>query len=411
MDYATSEFAAQMRRTAFAFRGYNTKNLGRTPELLDHPAYGGIVATCLREASAVTAEALGRPVDLVERVRKRGETDGLESYPEDVGLIIGVEMAQMRLLEEYFGITLDKARWCTGYSLGEAAAVMATGMYEMADLLPVPVALADDCVALAENVTMGVFFSRGRALDIPAVHRLCLEVSNEGKGIIAISTYLSPNSLLLLAQGESLELFESRMIEAFKDRVYLRRNPHRWPPLHTPIVWQRHIPNRAAAMMQTIRGGFQPPCIPIVSMVTGKPSYDATNSRELLHRWVDHPQQMWEVVSRTLTDGINTVVHVGPDPNLLPATFRRLSDNVRAQTNVPSWGNLGKRALAQMVRRPWLTRLLPSFTALFRAPYIQHIILEDWLLEQKLDGHVNTPAIIPEEPPQADEPSIALAAE
>jgi len=35
-------------------------------------------------------------------------------------------------------------------------------------------------------------------------------------------------------------------------------------------------------------------------------------------------------------------------------------------------------------RRRWLTALLPSRTALLRAPYVQHVILEDWLLEQKV---------------------------
>jgi hypothetical protein len=29
-----------IRATAFAFRGYNVTNLGRTPELLAHPSYG-----------------------------------------------------------------------------------------------------------------------------------------------------------------------------------------------------------------------------------------------------------------------------------------------------------------------------------------------------------------------------------
>ena len=31
---------SKIATTAFAFRGYNTTNLGRTPELLGHPTYG-----------------------------------------------------------------------------------------------------------------------------------------------------------------------------------------------------------------------------------------------------------------------------------------------------------------------------------------------------------------------------------
>ena len=76
------------------------------------------------------------------------------------------------------------------------------------------------------------------------------------------------------------------------------------------------------------------------------------------------------------------LVHVGPDPNLIPATFKRLSDNVEAQLTGYSPGKLSKRVVSHLVRRPWLTKLLPSRTALLRAPFIEHVILEDWLLEQ-----------------------------
>ncbi len=41
---------SRLGRAAFAFRGYNVTNLGRTPELLAHPIYGRIVATHLRAA-------------------------------------------------------------------------------------------------------------------------------------------------------------------------------------------------------------------------------------------------------------------------------------------------------------------------------------------------------------------------
>jgi hypothetical protein len=38
------------------------------------------------------------------------------------------------------------------------------------------------------------------------------------------------------------------------------------------------------------------------------------------------------------------------------------------------------RAAAGLARRPWLSAVLPSRTALLRAPLINQIILEDWLL-------------------------------
>ena len=161
-------------------------------------------------------------------------------------------------------------------------------------------------------------------------------------------------------------------------KVYLRKNDQRWPPLHTPIVWQRNIPNRAAVLMHTMADGFTVPQPPVVSMVTGTASYNGVNIRDTLSRWVDHPQLMWDVVYKTLVDGIEQVVHVGPEPNIIPATFHRLADNVDAQTD----GSIRMRALSGIVRRPWLSALLPDRTALLRAPQVEHVILEDWLLSQ-----------------------------
>lgn len=371
-----------IRTTAFAFRGYNATNLGRTPELLAHPSYGPTVSAVLGEASQTCSEVLGRPVDLLERVRSAKETTDLTTYAEDVALIVAAEIAQIRLLEEFFGVAVGEAKLAFGYSLGEAAALIAAGVYEMRHLLRVPLTLADDAVALARDVALGVLFSRGPALDRTAVRRLCLEISHKGKGTVGVSTHLSPNALLLLGQEDTLDRFKSAMRDVLPAQTHLRKNPRRWPPLHTPITWQRAIPNRAAVLLETLPGGLRAPSLPLLSGVTGKTSYNDHNSRELLHRWVDHPQRLWNMIYQTLATGVETVIHVGPAPNLIPATFKRLGEDVRGQLAGRSPTSLGLRAVSCMVRRPWLAQLLPSCAALLRAPFIRHVILEDWLLER-----------------------------
>jgi [acyl-carrier-protein] S-malonyltransferase len=376
-------FTSRLSQTAFAFRGYNVTNLGRTAELLAHPVYGGIIENHLHEVSQIASDVVRRPVDLVTRVREARETNGLRDYAEDIALIVAVEIAQLRLLEQFFDASLPQARFMFGYSLGECSALIGAGVYQMADLVRVPLAMADDCADLAHEVSLSVLISRGPVLDFDIVRRLCLEISQQGRGIIDISTYLSPNSLLLMGQNGTLNRFESLMHEVFPHQVHLRRHQHPYPPLHTPIMWQRNIPNRTAVMLQTTPGGFRAPVPPVLSMVTGEASYAAFNSRELMHRWVDHPQRLWDIVYKVLALGIQKVVHVGPNPNLLPATFRRLSNNIAAQTHGRNLGSLGRRTLARLVRRPWLTRLLPSSAVLLRAPLVEHIILEDWLLEHQ----------------------------
>ena len=371
---------SKIATTAFAFRGYNITNLGRTPELLAHPAYGPTVARYLRRGSEICAEIIKRPVDLANCVTLLKEP-GLQEYAEAIALIVAADLAQVQLLEEFHGVRYREAKLAYGYSLGELSAVACGGVFDMAEVLSVPVAMAADCAVLAENVVMGILFSRGPAIDEFDVHRLCRKITAEGNGTIGMSAILTPNTYLLLGQNDTIVRFKATMHEFLPDPVHIKINPERWPPLHTPIARQRHIPDRAAVMMDAMRGGLQPPCPPVLSLVTGERSYDDYHARDVLRDWVDHPQRLWDAILETLSIGITTVIHVGPDPNVIPATFHRLSENVRQQMAGRSLGKIGMRAAAGLARRPWLSTLLPSRAALLRAPTVKHIILEDWLLE------------------------------
>jgi len=361
--------------TVLSFRGYNVTNLGRTSELLAHSIYGPVVERHLRLVGEAASDLLHRPIDLVSRVQAKEETS-LASYPDAVALLIGVQSAQLELLADMFGVNYRGAQFSFGYSLGEIAAVVAGGLVDPASALAVPLTLADDCVALAEGVTLAVLFTRSLALDFAAVERICLEINQAGRGVIGISSYLAPNTVLLLGQGDTLDRFLATAKEELGVRVHLRKNDHKWPPLHTPIVWQRQISNRAAELMHKLPIKLATPQPRIFSLVTGDYSYTPTAARGLLYRWCDHPQRLWDAIYETLSSGATTVIHVGPDPNIIPATFHRLSEDVASQMH----DSRSLRALSAAVRRQWLRRLLPQRAALLRAPYVEHIILEDWLL-------------------------------
>ncbi|MFO0896210.1 MAG: hypothetical protein U0836_02175 [Pirellulales bacterium] len=381
---ATSEARPWPGPVALAFRGYNTTNLGRSQELLAHPVYGPTVRSTLLRASHVASDCVHRRIDLVERVEAGQETD-LASFEDAVALVLAMEVAQLRLAETYFGLRWDTAKLSFGYSLGEIGALIAGGVFAWEDALRIPLAVAADCAALAEGATMGVVFARRAPLDLRQIERLCLEINQRGHGVIGISAQLAPNTVLVMGQGDTVDRLGDGLVASSARQIHLRKNHEQWPPLHTPLVWQRHIPNRAAELMHTLPGGLVAPHPPVLSLVTGKKSYTATNCRDLLHQWIDHPQRLWDAVYATLSSGIETVVHIGPAPNLIPATFRRLADNVLATANSGRLNSLGVRAIAGLVRRPWLGQVLPSQAALARAPYMQHIVLEDWLLAQTLE--------------------------
>ena len=381
MKDAVNGLKDRLPNAAFVFRGYNVTNLGRSAELLESPRFGPLIEPFLAEASAVCADVIGASVDLAARIRRREETT-LETYPEAIALIVAMELGQLEVLRREFNIEYSRVRFGMGYSLGEITALVAGGVLEMQHALRVPLSVAADCADLARDATLAVLFSRGPALDADAVQRLCLRINQSGRGVIGVSAFLSPNSMLLNGQGDTIDHFQDLMGEWLPQKLHLRRNDNRWPPLHTPIVWQRAIPNRSAVMMHTLPGGLKAPSPPVLSLVTGKMSYTELNCRDLLARWIDHPQRLWDAVYETLAAGIDLIVHVGPEPNLVPATFTRLADNVRATMGEKSWTGFGLRAVSQAVRRHWLAKLLPQRTALLRAPLVEQIVLEDWLLSQ-----------------------------
>ena len=131
--------------------------------------------------------------------------------------------------------------------------------------------------------------------------------------------------------------------------------------------------------------GSKPPTPKVISCVTGSASYDALNARDTLIRWVDQPQLLWDAISETLVGDVDLVIHVGPAPNLIPATFERLSNNVTKQLGNRYLQMIGRGVGSSINRHAWLARLLPSRASLLRAPHVRHVILEDWLLEQPLD--------------------------
>ena len=218
------QLAKGLGKSAFAFRGYNVTNLGRTPELLQHPQYGPIVERHLRTASEICTDVMDVSVDLVQRVRLEKEPS-LKEYHESIALIVAVELAQIDILKTFFDISLVNANMMYGFSLGELSALTAGGVLTVADTLKIPLMMSKDAADLADNVTLCILFSRsGKRIPRKNVHRLCEEINAEGDGVIGVSTYLAPNSMLLIGQKDTVDRLKERKAEITTERISVRIN-------------------------------------------------------------------------------------------------------------------------------------------------------------------------------------------
>ena len=379
------DLKTQITTTAFAFRGYDVTNLGRGPELLEHRVFGPVVRSLLDRASVVCGEVLKTKVDLTARMLARAPST-LETFVEDTATIVAMELAQIQLLEQVLEVPVHEAPLSFGHSIGELSALVLGRVYEMEQLLPIPLALAHDCADLAADTTMGILTSPSGVLEAEQVQKLCALISSRGHGLVGPSTYLSPYQVLLLGQGDTLDLLETEMRQYLPAAVTLRRRPNHWPPLHTPLVWERSVPNRAAVALYHTGGGHSKPKPMVISCTTGEANYDEWNSREILRDWTDHPQRLWDVIEHTLASGVELVIHVGPEPRLIPTAFERLSGKIMRQLKSRHLDRLGRRVLPSISRNHWLARKLPLNAVLFRAPFVNHLILEDWLLAQDVDS-------------------------
>lgn len=362
-------------RIALAFRGYNITNLGRTRELLADSRFGEYLRTELEYASKLAADFLGIPVDLVSTTREGIDLNETR-YGESVAFILAVEFAQFALLREVTGVKTEQCRVAFGYSLGEIAALVCGGLLPKESAYEIPLRVATDCHALMVDSKLAIVFSKQSSIPSLAIEQICLDVTLETGKTIAVSAQLSPNTLLVLGQGDSLEVLAKRIKELNLKGIVVRPKDNRFPPLHTPIMWQRFISDRVSLMLQKVKFAAQPPSPPVFSMALGRVDYTPYNVREHLRQWMDHPQRLWDAVDYTLLHGVDLVVHLGPDPNLIPATYKRLSENIAAQFQE----SMGLRALSYAVHRPWLQSILPQQAFLLRAPAIRQVILEDELL-------------------------------
>jgi [acyl-carrier-protein] S-malonyltransferase len=369
----------QIESCAYAFRCYETENLGRSRELVDHPCYGPLVRDVLRGATREYAEATGQELDLVEYIREGGR-DGVANLSNDNATIMAMRLAQLRILEEFFEVPVERARLSIGFSTGELTSLVFGKVFSAEQMLDVLVPLARDCAELADETRLGILLNRHSKLNPGRVEMACRTIRGEGRGLIGPTAYLSPRMVLIAGEEEPLARFGEIMHDYLPGDTILRRKQDRWTPLHSPLVWKSCLPNRIAVLLHRIRGPLRIPSPAVVSCVTGEASYDGLNARELLTSWSDHPQRLWDALKTTLGMGVRTIIHVGPASRLIATTFASLSDAVRSTWSGRLACRIAGSGIDGVQRAAGSARVLPAGLSLLRAPSLVHVILEDWLL-------------------------------
>ncbi|MBO86165.1 MAG: hypothetical protein CL927_12470, partial [Deltaproteobacteria bacterium] len=339
-------------KVAFVFTGQGSQYIGMGLKLAQRYP---IVAKTFAEADAVMLPELGRP--LTSFIRPNPSLSQAEQFAQlqDTAIsqpaTLAVDISILRLLAG-FGVFPDMV---AGHSLGEYAAVVASGIMSFEDALIAVSARGREMAAVKID-------DPGRMAGIAAPEERVIEVLAEIPGYVVAANKNCPTQTVIAGETHAVEAAQ----EAFRSRGI---TVHPLPvshAFHTSIVAPASGPLRKVLNRLDIR----PPRRPITTNVTSS-WYPETRSEilDLLSEQVAAPVEWIAQLERMYAEGARVFVECGPKRALtgfVSSTLKRRPHRA-IFTNHPKVGELESfdNALAALVSLGLPVRSEPLATDIF----------------------------------------------
>lgn len=270
-------------RVAVLFPGQGSQYPGMGDPWLDHPAGKAVLA----EAS----ELLGW--DVAEASR---DPQALERTDVVQLTVFACDLAAFEVLRAE-GVSFDAA---AGHSLGEYAALVASGAVGFREGLSVLAARAEAMARASERVPGAMTALLG--ISVEEAREVC-EVAGRGD-VLAVANINGARQVVLsgtvAAVARAEELARSRGARAMRLPVQ--------GAFHSPLMEEAVQPVREAIS----RLRFRTPAFAVVPNVSARPTTNPVELRDLLSRHLTSPVQ-WEASMRAMAEmGVGVFVEAGP---------------------------------------------------------------------------------------------------
>ncbi len=295
---------------AMVFPGQGSQAVGMGAEL----AAAFLVA---REVFQEIDDALN---DHLFRLMQEGPEADLTLTQNAQPALMAVSVATARVLEREFGVTLAKAAFAAGHSLGEYSALCAAGALSIADTARL-LRLRGQAMQRAVPVGEGAMASLiGPKTDLALAEAAATAGAELGVCVVANDN----NAGNIVISGAKAAV--DRAIEKAKELGARAIPLNVSAPFHCPLM-QPAADEMAAALAGT---AFSAPVAPIVANVTASPVHDPEQIRRLLVEQVTGRVRWRESIAWLAADGgVTRFVEVGTG-KVLTGMIKRIAPDAEA---------------------------------------------------------------------------------
>lgn len=303
-------------KTAFLFPGQGAQYVGMGKELAEQFPQ---VARHFEEANDV----LG--FDLT-KLCWEGPEEELKKTMNQQPAILTLSVACLSLLAEH-GMKPDVV---AGLSLGEYSALVAAGVLEFREAVPL---VKRRGTYMQEAVPLGIGgMAAILGFDAGQVDDICLKARHETGDWVESANYNCPGQVVVSGHWSAVEKVMELASGAGGKAVKLSVTA----PFHSKLLVKAGEMLSGALEQVTIRN----PQVPVVANVTADYVSDAARIKDLLIQQVSSPVRWEESVRRMIADGVEVFVEVGPSRAL--SGFLKKIDRKLQILNVENPKTLGE---------------------------------------------------------------------
>lgn len=200
-----------------------------------------------------------------------------------------------------------KADITAGLSLGEYAALVASGALDFGDAMKL---VRKRGIYMENEVPAGKgAMAAVIALDADIIDDICASITEESKKVVTAANYNCPGQIVISGYKESVEAAEPKLKEAGAKLVTMLNVSG---PFHSPML--KGAGDKLEEELKNV--SFRDPEIPYINNVAAEVVTDSGLISDSLRRQVYSPVRWQQTMEKMLADGVDVFYEIGPGKTL-----------------------------------------------------------------------------------------------